>query len=153
MAGPGGGPRLDGPRFRWRELSAVRIEAKNKDAIEPFVGHQDEAPRGIEHHVMRMGTGLLDFVWAGLTRQLHQLMLIFKGSIRGDGHHGDRAAGVVRYDHELAARIYRLSNPIVAAGGCAIEQLSLTCLSVKRKGSGIVAVAMHGIKEALVGAQ
>src|SRR5262249_33236920 len=78
MARSGAGARLDRGGLGRRELTTACIEPKDENPIQTLVGDKDEAAGGIEHHVMRMRTGLLDLVGAGLRRPVSQRVLIFK---------------------------------------------------------------------------
>src|SRR5438067_3035351 len=80
-------------------------------------------------------------------------MLVLERSVGLHGEYRDAAARIVGDDQELAGRIERLPNAVLAAGRALVEQLGLAGRAIKREGGRILAVAVNGIEKALVGAE
>ncbi len=104
-----GGPLLGG-----REFAGGGVETENEDAIEPLVRHDHRAAAGVEHHVMRMRTGLLDPVRAGLPGQGDHLRRIGQAAVRADRQDGHAAGTIIGHDQEPAAGIDRLMHGVAA---------------------------------------
>ncbi len=102
---------------------------------------------------MRMRTGLANTVRAVRSLALHELCVVLQSTVFGNRQHRHGAARVVRDDHELVGRIDCLAHAVLAAGVGAADQLDRSFLRIDRECGGMVLVAVHAVKHALVAAQ
>jgi hypothetical protein len=104
-----------------RRQPAVR-EAEDEAAVKAFVGHDDEAPGGIERHAVRVRGCLLLRVRARLSHQRNKLADRAESSIIRHRQDGDGARAVVGNDQEPFGRIQRRIDRVAAAAVGLVQQ-------------------------------
>ena len=139
------GALLGGSQFTGRP-----IEAEDEHAVQAPVRHDYRAASGVEHHVMWMGTDLLDAMRSGLPRKSDHLHGVGEPTIGPDGQHCHVARAVIGHHQKAAAGVDGLVHAVAPAGFSAIQRIEKTIGGIYRERSGIAFVAVHRIEVALI---
>jgi len=132
------------------QLAGGRVDPEDEDSVEALVGDDEEAPARVEGDVVRMRAGLLGAMRPRLALERDEIAQRPERAVGVDRQHRDRARAVVRADEEAVGRVDAESDPVLAAGGLAVEDPDLPGPRVDRVGNGLGAVAMRRVEDALL---
>ena len=133
---------------RWHRLvqrQLAVLEAEDEGAVEAFVGHDDEPPRRIKDHCVRMRRTLLRRIWTWLAGEFKHLRYRLQRAVLGQRQHGDIAAGVIRHNQKAVGRVQRRIDRIGSAARLSIQQPQMPAGSIDAECTDMGEPAMHRI--------